>query len=174
MSMTPQYEFTKEQNDSLSGLAGSMRFVGLCSVLFGLFALLITLVTLLFMFRDRLPADFRTKATEYMKKAQENLPKEAQEYSLDAIPKDNTFLGGVAIFTGVVGLVFLLQGVWSRNSAAEFQKIVDTKGNDMAHLMNAIAALRGMYGLISTLLSVAVLAGLVAVGLSLYQYFGAK
>jgi hypothetical protein len=45
-------------------LAGKMRFVGLSSLVFGLFALPITLLTVLFVFRDRLPAGFREYEVE--------------------------------------------------------------------------------------------------------------
>jgi hypothetical protein len=73
----------------------------------------------------------------------------------------------------MAGLVFLLQGLWTRSSAAAFQKIVDTQSHDIDHLMNAVGSLRAMYGQIHLLLGAALLGGLVAVGLSLYRYFGA-
>jgi hypothetical protein len=175
MSTSAQYEFTEEQNRQIGSLAGKMRFVGLFSVLFGLFALLITLLTALFIFRDRLPAGFREKAKDYYQKAKEKLPadlkEQAEEYSLDKVPTDNSFLVGVAIFSGVTGLIFLLQGVWTRSSAGSFQKIVDTQGNDITNLMNAIGSLQTMYGLLYLLLAAALLTGLVAIGLTLYRYF---
>ena len=175
MSTSAQYEFTEDQNKQIGSLAGSMRFVGLFSVIFGVVALLITLLTVLFIFRDRLPAGFREKAADYYKKAKAKLPedlqKQAEEYSLDRIPTGHHFLVGVAIFSGVTGLIFLLQGIWTRSSAASFQRIVDTRGNDIANLMNAIGALRTMYGLLYLLLAVALLGGLVAIGLTVYMYF---
>jgi hypothetical protein len=174
MSASGQYEFTEEQNKQIGSLAGKMRFVGLFSVLFGLFALLITLLTVLFIFRDRLPAGFREKAKEYYQKAKEKLPDDlklqAEEYSFDKIPTDHSFLVGVALFAGVTGLIFLLQGIWTRSSAGSFQKIVDTQGNDVTNLMNAIGSLQTMYGLLYLLLAGALLAGLVAIGLTLYRY----
>ena len=175
MATAAQYEFTEDQNRQIRGLAGSMRFVGLFSVLFGLFALLITLLAVLFIFRDRLPAGFREKAADYYKKAKAKLPedlqKQAEEYAIDKIPTNNNFLVGVAIFCGVTGVFFLLQGVWTRSSAASFQKIVDTRGNDITNLMNAVGALRTMYGLLYLLLAAALLGGLVAIGLTVYMYF---
>jgi hypothetical protein len=62
VSTSPQYEFTHEQNTLIAGLIGKMRFVGFFSALFGLFALLITALTVPCIFRDRLPAGFREKA----------------------------------------------------------------------------------------------------------------
>jgi hypothetical protein len=175
MSPAAQYEFTEDQNRTFSSLAGSMRFVGLFSVIFGLIALLITLLAVLFIFKDRLPAGFREKAADYYQKAKAKLPedlqKQADDYSVDKIPTNNSFLVGVAVFCGVTGLFFLLQGVWARSSAASFQKIVDTKGDDISHLMYAVGSLRTMYGLLYMLLALALLAGLVAIGLTVYMYF---
>ena len=78
----------------------------------------------------------------------------------------------MAIFTGLTGLIFLLQGIWTRSSAASFRLIVETKGNDITNLMNAIGSLQAMYNQIYLLLLIGVLGGLVAIGLSLYHYFG--
>jgi len=175
MSTSAQYEFTEDQNKQIGSLAGSMRFVGFFSVIYGVVALLITLLAVLFIFRDRLPAGFREKATDYYQKANAKLPedlqKQAEEYGVDKIPTNNNFLVGVAIFCGVTGVFFLLQGVWTRSSAASFQKIVDTRGNDITNLMNAVGALRTMYGLLYLLLAAALLGGLVAIGLTVYMYF---
>jgi hypothetical protein len=175
MSTSARYEFTEDQNKEIGSLAGSMRFVGLFSVVFGVVGLLITLLAVLFIFRDRLPTGFRQKAADYYQKAKAKLPedlqKQAEDYSVDKIPTDNNFLVGVAIFCGVTGLIFLLQGIWARSSAASFQRIVDTRGNDIANLMNAIGSLRTMYGLLYLLLALALLGGLVAIGLTVYMYF---
>ncbi len=176
MSTGNQYEFTEEQNKDFADLAGKMRFVGFFSVAFGILALLICLFTVLFMFRDRLPSGFREKAGEYLEKVKEEIPEdlraEASEYELDKIPSSNNFLTGIAIFTGLTGLIFLLQGTWTRSSATSFQKIVDTRGQDIQNLMNSVGSLRNMYGQIYFLLMLALLAGLVAVGLAIYRYFG--
>jgi hypothetical protein len=175
VSTSPQYEFTHEQNTLIADLAGKMKFVGFFSALFGLFALLITALTVTFIFRDRLPAGFRAKAGDWIQKAKEKLPedlqKQAEEYAVNKIPTDNNFVTGVAIFSGVTGLIFLLQGVWARSSAAAFRKIVDTKGNDVTHLMHALGSLRSMYSMIYLLLVLALLAGLVALGVTLYHSF---
>ena len=175
MPTSAQYEFTEDQNKQIGSLAGSMRFVGFFSVIYGVVALLITLLAVLFIFRDRLPAGFRAKAADYYEKAKAKLPedlqKQAEEYAIDKIPTNNNFLVGVAIFCGVTGVFFLLQGVWSRSSGASFRKIVDTRGNDITNLMNAVGALRTMYGLLYLLLAAALLGGLVAIGLTVYMYF---
>ena len=176
MSTAVKYEFTEEQNSRLRSLAGKMTLVGFFSAAFGVFALLTCLLTVAFIFKDRLPAGFRQKAGEYAQKAQaslpENLKQEASQYALDRIPTGHNFLSGVAIFTGVTGLIFLLQGIWTRSSAASFQKVMDTRGNDIEHLMNAVGSLQSMYGQIYLLLLAGLLAAVVAIGLTVYHYFG--
>ena len=176
MSTAGQYEFSQQQNRQLRSLAGKMSFVGFFSAAFGAIALLICLLTVAFIFQDRLPAGFREKAGEYMQKAQASLPEDlknqASQYSLDRIPTGHNFLSGMAIFTGVTGLIFLLQGIWTRSSAASFQKIVDTRGNDIDHLMNAVGSLESMYRQIYLLLLAGLLGGLIAIGLTVYHYFG--
>src|SRR5256885_1246749 len=103
--VSAQYEFTEEQNKQVGDLARKMRFVGLFSVMFGVFALLMALLAVAFLFRDRLPAGFRDRAKDYMAKAKEKLPddmkQQAEEYSLDKVPTDNNFLWGVVIFAAV-------------------------------------------------------------------------
>ena len=78
----------------------------------------------------------------------------------------------MAIFAGATGLIFLLQGIWTRSSSASFQKIVDTRGNDIDHLMNAVGSLESMYRQIYLLLLAGLLGGLIAIGLTVYHYFG--
>ena len=176
MSSPGQYEFTEQQNSQLRDLAGKMRFVGFFSAAFGVIARITCLLTVAVLFRDRLPSGFREKAGEYLKKAQASLPedlkKQASDYAMDKIPTDNNFLSGLAIFTGVTGLIFLLQGVWTRSAAASFQKIVDTRGDDISHLMNAVGSLQSMYGQVYLLLLAGLVGGLVAIGLTVYHYFG--
>jgi hypothetical protein len=176
MPTAPQYEFSEQENGRIRDLAGKMRFVGFFSVAFGVLALLICLLTVAFLFRDRLPSGYREKAGEFLKKAEASLPedlkKQAGDYSLDKVPTDNSFLTGAAIFTGLTGLIFLLQGIWMRSSAASFRLIVDTKGNDITNLMNALGSLRAMYNQIYLLLLVGLLVGLAAIGVTLYHYFG--
>lgn len=174
---TPQYEFSEQENSQIRDLASKMSFVGFFSAGFGFLALLICLLCALFIYRDRLPAGFRDKAADYLKKVEaklddSELKKQASEYSLDKIPTDNNFLTGVAVFTGLTGMIFLLQGVRTRASAASFHQIVDTKGNDITNLMNALGSLQAMYGQVYFLLMVGLLGGLVAIGVTLYHYFG--
>jgi hypothetical protein len=170
------YEFSDDQNKLIGALAGKMNFVGLLAVILGVLNLLMALLVVAAVYRDRIPADWKAKTTEYVEKAREKLPedvrKQAEQYSLDKLPA-NDHLWGIAIGTGASGLFYLLLGVWTRSASQSFRKIVDTRGNDISNLMNGMGALHQMYSLLYTLLVLVLLAGVVALGLTLYKYYAA-
>jgi hypothetical protein len=73
-------------------------------------------------------------------------------------------LGGILqclmVFAGhfgglIAGLVEIFLGVWTRGAADSFQKIVDTQGRDITHLMHALGDLLRMYRLQYILLVIA-------------------
>ena len=139
------YEFSDEQNKLIGGLAAKMRFVGLFAVILGVLNLLMALLVVAAVYRDRIPADWKSKTKDYVEKAREKLPedvrKQADEYSLDKLPA-NDHLWGIAIGTGASGLFYLLLGIWTRSASQSFRKIVDTRGNDIRNLMNGLGALQ--------------------------------
>jgi hypothetical protein len=126
-------------------LAGKMNFVGLLAVILGVLNLLMALLVVVAVYRDRIPADWKAKTNEYVEKAREKPPedvrKQAEEYSLDKLPANN-HLWGIAIGTGASGLFYLLLGIWTRSASQSFRKIVDTRGNDISNLMNGLGALQ--------------------------------
>jgi hypothetical protein len=75
--------------------------------------------------------------------------------------------GGYApvVGLGAAALIFLAIGFWTSGSARSFRKIVESKNEDVWHLMNALGKLHNMYSLLRTM----VMAGLVLaiVGLAL-------
>ena len=79
MSSSPQYEFTQEQNTLVGSLASKMRFVGAFSIAFGLIGLLITVLVIVAIYRDRLPAGWADKIKEYQQAAREKLPEDTVE-----------------------------------------------------------------------------------------------
>ena len=168
------YEFTGEQNVLIGSLAGKMRFVGLFAVVLGAINLLMALLVVVAVYRDRLPADWKAKTNDYLEKAREKLPedarKQAEQYTLDKLPA-NDHLWGIALGSGVTGLFYLLMGIWTRSAAGSFQKIVDTRGSDINHLMEGMGSLHRMYSLLYTLLVLVLLAGVVSLGLTLYKYY---
>jgi len=168
------YEFTADQNKLIGSLAGKMRFVGLFAVVLGVINLLLALLVVAAVYRDRVPPEWKTKTNEYLEKAREKLPedvrKQSEQYSLDKLPP-NDHLWGIAIGSAFTGLFYLLMGVWTRSAGAAFQKIVDTQGSDIKHLMDAMGSLHQMYSLLYTLLVVVLLAGIISLGLTLYRYY---
>lgn len=174
-SPSPQYEFTEQQNQLIGSLAGKMSFVGLFAVILGVINIIIALLVVAAIYQDRLPPGVRSKIKDYEAKVKEKLPedlkKQSEEFSLEKIPATNNQLWGIALNTGVIGLFYLLMGTWTRSAGASFQKIVDTRGNDITNLMNGMASLHSMYSLVYTLLVVTLLFGLIGIALTLWQYF---
>jgi hypothetical protein len=170
------YEFSSDQNKLIGDLAGKMSFVGLLAAILGVVNLIIALLVVVAVYRERLPADWKAKTQDYLQKAREKLPedvrKQAEEYSVDKLPANN-HLWGIAISSGATGLFYLLMGVWTRSAAESFRKIVTTQGSDIKHLMDGMTSLHRMYSLLYTLLVIVLLAGIVSVGLTLYKYYAA-
>jgi hypothetical protein len=168
------YEFSDDQNRLIGALAGKMNFVGLVAAILGALNFIMALLVVAAVYRDRIPADWKTKTNEYVEKARDKLPeevrKQAEQYSLDKLPA-NDHLWGIAIGTGASGLFYLLLGIWTRSASRSFRKIVETRGNDISHLMNGLGALHQMYSLLYVLLMLVLLVGLLALGLTLYKYF---
>jgi hypothetical protein len=173
---TSGYEFSNDQNQLIGDLAKKMNFVGLMAVILGVLNLLMAVVVVAAVYRDRIPADWKAKTNEYVEKAREKLPedirKQAEQYSLDKLPPNN-HLWGIAIGTGVTGLFYLLLGIWTRSASKSFRKIVDTQGNDIGNLMNGLSSLHKMYSLLYTLLLAILLAGVVSLGITLYKHYAA-
>jgi hypothetical protein len=163
MSLPPrQYEFSQEQNALIGSLASKMRFVGLFFEVVGVINILIALLVVVAVYRDRVPQSWVNQ-----------LPPEAKEKfeeQKDKLPANN-HLWGIALNAGVVGLFYLVMGVWTRTAGGSFQKIVDTQGSDISHLMSALSSLHSMYALVYTLLVLTLLVGLLGLGLTLFNQF---
>lgn len=157
-SSAQQYEFTPQQNEQIENMAGKMSFVGLFFAVVGVINLIAALLLVVGIYRHRLPADWVDKAPQEVKTHLNTLP-------------PNNMLWGFAISAGVGGLIYLLIGVWTRSAAASFGKIATTQRSDITNLMEGLGSLHKMYSLIYTLLMIALLAFLIALGISLYQQF---
>jgi hypothetical protein len=164
MSLSPpQYEFTQEQNALIGSLAAKMRFVGLFFVIVGVINVIVALLVVVAVFRDRIP-----------QKWIDQLPAESKakvEEQKDKLPTNN-HLWGIALNAGVVGLFYLVMGGWTRSAGSSFQQIVTTQGSDISHLMRALLSLHSMYSLVYALLVVTILLGLVGLGLTLLHQVG--
>jgi hypothetical protein len=170
MAATTGYEFTTEQNKLIGDLAGKMRFVGLLAVLLGVVFILLTLLSIAAVYRDQIPAEWKTKTNEYLEKVPENLRAQAQKYTLDKLPT-NDHLWGIALALGSSGLFYLLMGIWTNSAAGSFRKIVTTQGSDVQHLMSGLGSLQQMYSLLYMLLVLVLLGGLAALALTVYKFY---
>ena len=161
-----EYEFTQEQNNLIGALAGRMRGVGLFLIVLALLNLLLTVLVVAVIYRAKLPQEY---VNTVVKKVSEATRTDVEK-ELANLPPDK-HLWGIAIFSAVNFLIYLLVGVWTRQAAGSFRMIVDTQGNDISHLMSALAALNRMYTLIYTLIVLGLLLFLAALGYLLYSQF---
>lgn len=76
-----------------------------------------------------------------------------------------------------IGLVYLLLltpelliGIWTINAAHSFNLIVETRGQDIRHLMGALTSLRKLYTLLFWLLVVVVALMLVAIAVGIFLW----
>lgn len=169
---SPQYEFSEQQNALIGSLASKMGVVGLFFLVVGVIQILMALVVVLAIYRDRIPPDWVNRSKEYVQQLPDDVRKEAEQfYSPDRLPSNN-HLWGIAINSGVIGLFYLLLGSWTRSAAASFQRIVSTQGRDISHLMSALDALHSMYALVYTLLMITLILILILLGMSLWARFG--
>jgi hypothetical protein len=125
-----QYEFTDEQNRTISGLADGMRTAATLVQLLGL-ALLVF----------------------------------AGLSAYQAIKVEGANWGPAAGL-GAATLFVLTVGFWTGSAAHSFRRIVETKNEDIWHLMNALESLRGMYGLLRGIVMVSLFLAVVGLGLA--------
>ncbi len=170
MSTQRQYEFTEDQNALIGSLAAKMSLVGLFLAAVGVIQIIMALLIVVAIYRDKIPADWVEKSKEYASKLPDDVKKQAEGYTLDKLPPKN-HLWGMALNVGVVGLFYMLMGTWTRSAAASFKQIVNTQGQDISHLMNALSSLHSMYSLVYTLLVITLVCAVVLLGLSLYARF---
>jgi hypothetical protein len=146
----------------IGSLAYKMNWVGLFAVVMGVLNLIVALLLVAAIYRDKLPKSWADQVPPDVKTQAEEQIKQ--------LPPNN-HLWGMAGGSAVSGLVYLLLGVWTRSAAAAFKQIVDTQGRDISWLMKALEAMHNQYSLMYTLLVVAVLLSLGALVLGLIGHF---
>lgn len=160
--MAGQYEFTGEQNALIDTLSRKMRTVGTFLLLIGLGTLTLAALGFLPTITDSLPG----------------LPDGTPPEVADAVKRYTAFaveqrsqVYYAALASALQAIILLVSGVYVRRSAASFRQIVDTAGRDITHLLDALGSLKGLFSLLSTLLTLALLIALAVVGLRLYGHF---
>lgn len=78
---------------------------------------------------------------------------------------------GPPIGLGVAALLFLVIGFWTSGSAASFRKIVETKNEDVWHLMNALRRLYNMYSLMRTIILGGLVLAVVGIALAAFNLY---
>jgi FtsH-binding integral membrane protein len=79
---------------------------------------------------------------------------------------------GPPIGFGVAALLFLCIGFWTGGAATSFRRIVETKNEDVWHLMNAIGSLHSMYGLLRTIILGGLVLSVVAGAMIAFAWMG--
>lgn len=158
------YEFDSEQNRVIDTLASKMGTVGFFLSLAGLAVLFAGLAGLLPTLAPvpELPGQVPPEVGDAMKKWADGVK---------AADQTRVYYGALA---GLLqSMILLAAAMYTRRSSKAFRQVVQTAGDDINHLMNALKALRNVFSLTATLLVLAVLVALGAAGISLYtRYMG--
>ena len=72
---------------------------------------------------------------------------------------------GPAVGLGAGALLCLSIGFWTGSAATSFRRVVETKNEDIWHLMNALGKLQNMYGLLRTIILGSLVLAVVALAL---------
>jgi hypothetical protein len=72
---------------------------------------------------------------------------------------------GPAVGLGAGALLCLSIGFWTGSAATSFRRVVETKNEDIWHLMNALGKLQNMYGLLRTIILGTLVLAVVALAL---------
>jgi hypothetical protein len=162
-----EYEFSAEQNHLIGNLARKMALVGFALMLFGGLQMVNGIMMLI---TTRSPDKVIAAAKEA------GVPAD----KIDQLEKAFTSGGWLSPVTAssvaiaVTGLLMLLVGMWTQQSAAGFAGIVKTSGQDIRRLMDALRALHKKYNLMYTLLWIAAIVSLISLAFSLYRHFTGK
>lgn len=134
-----QYEFTDENNRTISGLAVAMRsFASLMYVLGLVFAIFAGLT------------------------------------GVAAARSNGWHTWGFPVILGAVALLAVMFGFWTGSAAGSFRKIVETKNQDVWHLMNALGSLKTMYGTMRAMIIFAVILAVVGAVLIAFGLYTAE
>jgi hypothetical protein len=90
--------------------------------------------------------------------------------SLGAVPSGGSYTAAIAL--GAAAFVCLCIGFWTGSAANSFRKIVETKNEDIWHLMNALGQLHNMYALLRILVLGSLVLAAIGFAVSLATSFG--
>ncbi len=159
-----QYEFTSDQDHLIGSLARKMALVGFALMLFGALQMVNGVVSL---FAARSPEKVLATAKEA------GLPEASLQQLETALTAQHGLspLAATSIAFAATGLLMLLIGRWTQQAAAGFAGIVGSKGQDIFRLMDALGTLHKKYGLMYTLLWLAVITSLLSFAFAIFSSF---
>ncbi|MEO2090615.1 MAG: hypothetical protein ABGY75_14110 [Gemmataceae bacterium] len=79
----------------------------------------------------------------------------------------------VRVVVSVVALAVMF-GFWTGSAAVSFRKIVETRNQDVWHLMNALGSLKSMYGTMRAMIIFAVILAVVGAALIAFGLYTAE
>ena len=79
---------------------------------------------------------------------------------------------GPMIGLSSAALLCLCIGFWTGGAATSFRKIVETKNEDVWHLMNALGQMGNMYGLLRTIILASLVAAVIALAMIAFALGG--
>jgi hypothetical protein len=147
----PEYEFDSSQSAVIRDLAGKMGGVGFVFILFGMLQIAYGVAVWL---STRTPDRLAEAA------ARAGVP-------LERVSPQAMMISAFAM--ALVGLVYFLVGLWTRQAATSFALVANTRGQDISRLMEAMASLNKMYALVYNLMLLGAVIILVSIGLNLYH-----
>jgi hypothetical protein len=155
MQSGQQYEFSANQNQLIGYLSRRMNVVGIFLILIGLGVAVLAVISLLPLLGNvpelpsQVPPEMLDAFRRYEQYARGN--------------REPLYYGSLA--GGLQALILVISGVYVRRSANSFRRIVNSEGRDISHLMDALVSLRGLFGILYSLLLLALMLamGLVAV-----------
>jgi hypothetical protein len=156
------YEFNADQNRIIGGLATRMGIVGTVALVAGLLIIIASVFSLL-------------TSTGQLPAPSADLPDEARAALTQASAAIKSY-GNNAYYAALgglfQGLLLLALGIFARRGASGFRAVVHTQGDDITHLMGALDAQRRFFGVVATVLTLAILIGVANTAFQLYQRFG--
>lgn len=162
---TGEYEFDESQNQLFGSLARKMALVGVMLIFFGALQMVNGVSSLMISRNPDRMLEAAAKAG--MSPEQIKLIEQSMAGGFWSSP-----LTVSALAFAIAGLLFLLVGVWTRQAAGGFARIVHTQGQDITRLMDAIGSLHKKYGMIYYLILTAAFLSLLSLVIGLWQSWG--
>lgn len=162
MQAGQQYEFSTNQNQLIGFLARRMNVVGIFLVLIGLGVATLSVISLMPLLGNvpELPSQVPPEVLDTFRRY--------EQYARGN--REPLYYGALA--GALQALILIISGVYVRRSANSFRRIVDSQGRDISHLMDALVSLRGLFGILYSLLLLALVLAVALVAVRIASQMG--